>query len=99
MTAADVTSKRVEVTTSLGAKELLLVAQGTFTGGTDYVTFKLADYGISNVLSVEGNRHTTDYEVMVPETPDSTELSDGVFKIVTSTGNNNGTRVYLVKGI
>ncbi len=101
MTAADVTSLTREVTPEMGVKKVTITTGTTLVGATDYVTLKLSDYGISNVLFVKEAVHTTDYSVIVPGVGFTTSLieSDTELKIVTTTGNDNKRRVFTVVGI
>lgn len=104
MTAADVTSKRVESHPNQGTKQVILIASGTIAGGVDYVTLDLASYGISTVLSVREYVHETDYSVIVPTEPESTEVSSGELKVVVADHSTPGDwddkmRVIVVKGL
>lgn len=94
---ADVTSKRVEVSPAQGLKIVVLESGTTVTGATDTMTLTLADYGISQVLSVYTVVHTTDYSVMVSEAA-TTAVSSGVLTVTTASGNNNKRRVTTVVG-
>lgn len=94
---ADVTSERKEIAPNLGAKAVLLKSGTTLTGGTDTLTMTLANYGITNVLSVSGVVHTTDYSVIVSEAG-TTAVSAGVLTYTTAAGNDNKRRVVVVYG-
>jgi len=63
------------------------------------LTITLADFGISKVISADEFVHTTDYEVIERGTSPATSLTAGVFKIVTTTGNDTKRRVIVVKGV
>ena len=93
----DVTESRTEVYPSMGLIEVVLRTGTTVTGATDTLTLTLADYGISEIISVYGQVHTTDYSVM-KEADGTTAVSGGVLTITTETGNNNKRRVWVVVG-
>lgn len=94
---ADVTSEIKELAPRLENKMVVLKSGTTVTGGTDTLTLTLADYGITNVLSVYGVVHTTDYSVMVQESV-TTAVSAGVLTVTTAAGNNDKRRVVTVIG-
>ena len=93
----DRTESRTEVYPSMGLTEVVLRTGLTVTGATDTLTMTLADYGISELVSVYGQVHTTDYDVMV-EADGTTSVTNGVLTILTETGNNSDRRVWVVKG-
>ena len=93
----DVTESRTEAYPSAGLTEVILRTGTTVTGATDTLTMTLADFGINELVSVYGNVHTTDYDVMV-EDDGTTTLTGGVLTILTQTGNNGKRRVYVVVG-
>ena len=93
----DRTESRTEVYPSMGLIEVVLRTGIVVTGATDTLTLTLADYGISEVISVYGQVHTTDYDVMV-EADGTTAVANGVLTILTETGNNTKRRVWVVVG-
>lgn len=93
----DRTESRKEAYPSMGLTEVILRTGTTCTGATDTLTMTLADYGISELVSVFGNVHTTDYSVMV-EDDGTTAVASGVLTILTETGNDSKRRVYVVVG-
>ena len=93
----DRTSTRKEHSVNLGGKSVVLISGTTLTGGTDTLTMTLADYGIRNVLAVEGFVHTTDYSVIVAESG-TTAVSSGILTYTSAAGNNSKRRVVIVTG-
>ncbi len=103
MTAADVTSKRVECQPNFGSKEVILISSGTESGGTDFMTLNLSAFGLKQVTNVIEFVHETDYSVIVKTAPDSTVVSSGVLTVVLSDHSTPGdwddkTRVVVVEG-
>jgi len=93
----DRTDSRTEVYPSMGLIEVVLRTGLTITGATDTLTLTLADYGMSEIISVYGQVHTTDYSVMV-EADGTTAVADGVLTILTEAGNASKRRVWVVVG-
>ena len=99
MVAVDVTDSRREVAPVLGGKMVILETADspTITGGTDYLTVTLADYGINTVLAVYGVVHTTANSVIVQEDV-TTAVATGVLTVTTVAGNDDKKRVVTVIG-
>lgn len=95
---ADVTTSRVELAPNAGVKEVVLISSTSISAGTDTLTLTLANFGMSQVMSVNGFVHTTDQSVIVAESG-TTAVSAGVLTITPAAGNANKRRVYIVKGL
>lgn len=101
----DRTASRVEVNPISGGKIVTLVTGTTVVSGTDTVTLKLSDYGITSVLGVEEQVHTTDYSVIEDGvTSFATTVTTGTLTVTLSnTGgagaNDNKRRFVVVYGV
>jgi hypothetical protein len=78
-----------------GLKEVYVVVPATAAPG-DTVAITLANYGISNLLAVEGLTHTTANSVVVDELI-TTSVTTGVLTITFPSGTGNTSKMRVVR--
>ena len=85
-----------ELSTRLEAKEILIETPATAVSA-DTLAVTLATYGITTLVSVRGEVHTTANSVIVDEAP-TTAVSAGVLTITVGGSSVTKKRTYTIKG-
>lgn len=83
--------------TTVGDTEIIVETPNT-ADTADTIALTLANYGITDFLTVEGYVHTTEGSVVVAEAP-TTAVSTGVLTVTVGGSTvSNKKRVYVIKG-
>jgi len=77
-------------------KEILVTTDAT-ADDTDTFTVTLADYGITNVKSIDGFTHTTDNSIIIVEAP-TTSVTTGVLTVTIGGSTDNKKRSFVIGG-
>jgi hypothetical protein len=79
-----------------GRSEIVVETPDTADSG-DTFDIDLSKYGISNLLSIFGNVHSTTGSVLVTEEP-VTSVTDGILTVTIGGSVSDKKRVYVIKG-
>ena len=77
-------------------KEIMVETPATADNG-DTFNITLANYGITNIKSIMGFRHTTNNDVILTGTA-TTSVSSGVLQVVIGGSHSNDKMVYVIGG-
>lgn len=80
-----------------GATTLAIYTVATVDDG-DTLTVTLTDYGINNLLGVDGYIHTTTDSVVVAEAPE-TSVTTGTLTITVGGSTDNKKRAFRILGV